>query len=223
MGLQIEGEPRYITGRKIVDVYSVPGRNGSLLFDTGAFSDGTAEYKVSRVSSTLEADLYKIATWLMNTDTWKALTDTQEPLITRYAYCDNALDFVRKLKLTGAGTIHFACKPQRYFTANLDTLQGVTSGGTIVNDYMPARPILYIAGSGAATLAVNDTTITFTDIDTSITVDCENCIAYKGSTNLSNKISINKYDYPVLKNGNNVISWTGGITGVNMKSRLWTL
>ena len=222
MGLQIEGEPRYITGQKVVDTYSVPGRSGSLIFDTGAYTDGSAEYTVSLVSQTLEADLYKISTWLMNPEGWQVLTDTQEPAVTRYAYCDNALEFTRKLKLTGKGVIRFRCKPQRYITTGLAQIT-LTNGSTTINDYMTARPVFEIQGSGSATLTVGSVTVTFENIQTSIVVDCENCLAYKGTTNLSNKININAYDYPTLKNGNTQIGWTGGITQVKMTPRFWTL
>ena len=223
LGLQIEGEPRYITGQKVVDTYKVPGRNGSLIFDTGAYTDGAAEYTVSLVSHTLEADLYKAAGALMGPEGWQALTDTQEPTITRYAYCDNALEVVRKLKLTGKGTIHFRCKPQRYITSDLTTQRTLTSGGTVTNDYLTARPVFEITGSGSGTLTVNSTVVTISTITTGMLMDCENCMTYKGTTNLSDKVSITGYDYPVLVPGSNTISWTGGITGVKMIPRFWTL
>lgn len=227
MGLVIEGEPRYITGQKIVDKYTVPGRNGSILFDTGAYSDGEAEYTVSLVSHTLEADLYLISAWLMGTtgySVYKALTDTQEPLITRYAYCDNALDFVRKLKITGKGTIHFCCKPQRYFSDTLSAYETLSGSGVgIVNNYMPARPYITVAGSGAGVLKVGNVQMTFSDIPATLTIDCENCLTYAGNNNYSNLVTLSGYDYPELHNGTTVITYSGGITQVKVCKRLWTL
>ena len=222
MGLQIEGEPVYHTGSKIVQKYTVPGRPGALVYDTGAYSNSEAAYTVSLVNGDIEEKLYAITAWLCNPIGYARLEDTQEPDVFRLAYCDEPLEFVRKLKLTGKGTIHFDCMPQRYLKSG-DEYEAVSSGATLTNDYMPARPLIEVTGSSGGTLTINNTVMTFSNVPTTLTVDCENCLVYAGTTNYSSLVSLSGYDFPILKPGSNAVAFSGGVTGIRIKPRWWTL
>ena len=222
MGLQIEGEPVYHTGSKIVERYTVPGRPGTLIYDTGAYSNSEAAYTVSLVGGNIEEKLYAITAWLCNPSGYARLEDTQEPDVFRLAYCDEPLEFVRKLKLTGKGDIHFNCMPQRYLKSG-DEYEAVVSGDTLTNDYLPARPLIEVTGSSGGTLTINETVMTFSNVPTTLTVDCENCLVYAGTTNYSSLVSLSGYEFPVLKPGANTVAFSGGITGIRMKPRWWTL
>ncbi len=221
MGLQIEGEPEYITGSKIVEQYSVPGRSGALLYDTGAYTNAEAAYTVSLVKN-VESKLASISSWLGSPIGYARLEDTQESNFFRMAYCDEPLQFERKLKLTGKGIIHFNCMPQRW-TKNGDFYRTIPNGGALVNGYMPARPLIEVTGSGAGVLNVGSTVVTFSNIPDKLIVDCENCLVYWGNTNYSGLVTLSGYDFPVLEKGQTNFSYSGGITKISVKPRWWTL
>ena len=54
-----------------------------------------------------------------------------------------------------------------------------------------------------------------------LTIDCETMDAYRGDENMNRLISCEKF--PVLEAGSNAISWTGGITAVEITPRWWVL
>lgn len=222
MGLQIEGEPVYTTGSKIVEKYTVPGRPGTLIYDTGAYSNSEAAYTVSMVGGGIEDKLYALTAWLCSPNGYARLEDTQEPDVYRLAYCDEPLEFVRKLKLTGKGTVHFDCMPQRYLKSGENYI-AVSSGDTLTNEYLPARPMIEVTGTSGGTLTIGETVMTFSNIPETLIVDCENCIVYAGNNNYGSLVSLSGYEFPVLKPGVNVVAYTGGITAIRMKPRWWTL
>ena len=86
----------------------------------------------------------------------------------------------------------------------------------------PAKPFLRIHGSGNAVLSLGDYIIMLTGIDSYIDVDCELMDAYKGAANLNSKVSFNADEVDLLP-GVNGISWTGGITKVEITPRWWRL
>ena len=69
------------------------------------------------------------------------------------------------------------------------------------------------------TLTVNGTTLTLSNVD-NLTLDCRDEEAWSGSTNRNSTVT---GSYPALGAGENEISWTGGISAVEITPRWWTL
>ena len=59
------------------------------------------------------------------------------------------------------------------------------------------------------------------DIDEYLVIDCDTQNAYKGTQNKNTEISAAAF--PRLDAGDSEISWTGGITSVEITPRWWTL
>lgn len=114
--------------------------------------------------------------------------------------------------------ISFVCKPFRYAVDN--TSIKLTSSGTVINNgTMYSQPIYKITGSGNVALTVNGETLAITGIDESITIDADKLIAYKDNAVLVNKTT---GKYPFLAVGDNVISWSGSVTSVEItKNERW--
>ena len=89
----------------------------------------------------------------------------------------------------------------------------VTASGTIITNpgSVYSEPILTVTGSGDITLMVGTTIVELEDISGSIVIDSVLKEAYQGTTLMNDHMS---GDFPVLRPGENAISWTGAVTRV---------
>ena len=87
-----------------------------------------------------------------------------------------------------------------------------------------AKPCLKVYGSGAGTVYCNGTTITISDIPQYIYIDSDsqNCFKEISDANLNSLVSLSN-GFPVLSAGGNNISWSGGVTNVEVMPRWWNL
>ena len=119
----------------------------------------------------------------------------------------------------GTATIVFECKPQRFLKTG-ETPVAIESGESILNPTgFDAYPLIQVIGTSGV-LMINDSTITFSSIDSYTMLDCELQDAYKETTNKNSTVS---GTFPVLKPGSNTISWTGNISSVIIAPRWWTI
>ena len=82
-----------------------------------------------------------------------------------------------------------------------------------------AKPILVTSGSGEATITINDKTLELEDCN-GITIDCELMQAHKDGVSKNGTVSGDFFELP---EGESEITWTGGITGIKMKPRWFTI
>ena len=89
----------------------------------------------------------------------------------------------------------------------------ITTSGTIVTNpgSVYSEPKITLTGSGNITLMVGTTIVELTDITGSIVIDSALQEAYIGNTLMNDHMS---GDFPVLKPGQNAISWSGNVTRV---------
>ena len=123
--------------------------------------------------------------------------------------------------VAGTFTVEFDCKPQRFLKSGERPIEFTTSGSKLFNKWMPAKPLVKVYGSGSGTLTFGGRTINISSIDSYVMLDCETQNAYKETSNKNSTVSISRY--PELLNGENIISWTGGITKVEITPRWWVL
>ena len=130
--------------------------------------------------------------------------------------------------LKGSGTVTFANRPWGFYHArivnqipfekilrgnphcNPDEVTITTSSAVVVNPgSVYSEPIIHVYGSGDFTLIVNDTFIELEGIENGIVLNSVIQEAYQGETLLNEKM---EGDFPVLKPGNNLISWSGDVS-----------
>jgi phage-related protein len=123
---------------------------------------------------------------------------------------DYTLGWVRK-------TVTFEVQPF-FFLFTGDDLLTLTSGGTVVNPGLVSDPYIKITGSGAVALTVNGVVYDINPVDAYIEIEFPyawKLTANKGRTLLDG--------FPRLQPGNNVISWSGTVTSVELAGRWRTL
>ena len=81
---------------------------------------------------------------------------------------------------------------------------------------MDSEPYMKIYGNGDATLTINDKTIKFNDIDRYIEIDTELMNCFKDNINQNNRMI---GEFPVLKSGENSVTWSGDITKIEIEPR----
>ena len=133
-GLQVEHIPAIPTPERILNEFSVPGRNGVLHYDTGSFSNVTVEYECwfraydrQRIVPELGR---RINGWLLgNGFGYRLLQDSYSPDFVRMAIpATGAGEIVNRFMLHGRCTVAFNCKPQQFLLSGL--LPMTISSGT---------------------------------------------------------------------------------------------
>lgn len=203
---------------------SVPGRNGDLIFDEGAYENYTQPYDIylSAERRRLPGPARAVAAWLLAPAGYQRLEDSYEPDFYRMASFDGPLDLANILNRFGRATIEFSCKPQRYFKGGERAVELTAPGTPLHNPYaFAALPLITVYGSGPGNLQVGSTTVQIKALEGSLTLDSEIQDAYKGTQNKNNTIFAP--EFPALAPGDNAVSWTGEIERVEIVPRWWTL
>lgn len=84
-----------------------------------------------------------------------------------------------------------------------------------------ALPLIRVYGTAAGTLTVGNTVVKIKSITEYVDLDCELQDAFKGITNCNGNVYAP--DFPTLPPGGTGISFSGGITKIEIKPRWWTV
>lgn len=221
-GIRVERCPAFVTGQRAVTKQSVPGRSGDLVIDTGAYGNYIQPYEIwFRGDKPTTQAAKAIAMWLLAGTGYIRLEDSYDPDVYRMALFAGPLNVENWMLTHGRATLEFDCKPQRYLKQG-EFAVNVQSGQKMGNPWMPALPIIKISGNGDGQLVVGTRRVDITDMTGSITLDCDVQNAYDGTLNLNNNITITG-GWPVLETGQTAISFSGGITAVEITPRWWTI
>lgn len=229
IGIRIERAATIIRPRRKADVISIAGRNGDLVMMQDAWNNyiqpydvffGTGEY----LSAETAADA--VSAWLHSASGYARLEDTYEPDVYRLAYYVDEQEIENAITQYGRETIQFNCRPERFLKSGETAVTVSSSNTQIANPTQyESRPLIRVNGSGAGTLTIAGTNKTYsvsiTGISSYMYLDCDEQNAYKtAGTNLNNQVTItNGVDFPRLGGGDNTITWTGGITSLQITPR----
>ena len=222
-GLTIEYCPSVGTGQRVVEKISVPGRSGDLVIDTGAYGNYIQPYEIwfkDKLRGTTRA-ARDIAQWLLSGIGYMRLEDTYDPEVFRLAMFTGPFDVENWMLTHGRATLEFDCQPQRWLK-NGQLPVAVQSGQSLINTWQPAKPLIQVTGTGDGTLVAGGSTISISNMTGAITLDSETEDAYSGTENLNNNVQVNG-GYPILQNGETAVSFSGGITAVQITPRWWSL
>lgn len=212
-----------LAGRKL-DTQSVPGRNGDLLFPQNAYQNYVQSYEiyVSAERIRLPRAMREVANWLCGPAGYQKLEDSYDVETYRRAYFAGPLDVESILHRFGRATIEFNCQPQRFLRVGDMPVQAAQGQMLLNPTAFAALPLITVIGTGAGILTVGDVTVTINSMPRGVIVlDSDTQNAYYGAFNLNSTISAP--EFPTLPAGESVVRWAGGITGVEIIPRWWTL
>lgn len=220
-GIYVSGENTYNAPAWEVETFSVPGRHGELLQRMDRLEPISVPYPAFIRHKFLEFSA-QARLYLLGHPGWRRIEDDYHPESYRMGYFAGPLDFdTRFLNLSAEMELVFTCQPQRWLKAG-ETPVDITSGQTLTNDWMPAKPLIQLTGSGEGELRVGSSTITITSMIGGLTIDSDSQNAYDGTLNKNNNIKVSG-DFPVLEMGETTVTYSGGITAVQITPRWWTL
>lgn len=163
-----------------------------------------------------------ISEWLNSASGYAKLEDSYEPEYYRLAAYKSGGTIENILQHAGRITVAFDCKPQRFLkSGDIPVIVRATSKLRNPTGFK-SLPIIKVNGSGKGNLRVGDYLITISNISPYLTIDSELQDAYKGTTNCNSRITLSN-GFPKLIKGENEISFSGGITSVEVIPKWWTL
>lgn len=228
LGVEVETFPTYEVPEKVYQVISVPGRNGDVVVDTGTYKNVSRIYNVSIATYDrvpYHQKMGKVAEWLHSASGYAVLEDSYEPEFYRYAYYNNAVSIENLFNEAGRAEIEFICKPQRFYKDG-DKPILFTSTGKIQNrTNFTSLPIINIKKNNTmGSVTIGDYTISIiSNSGNNITVNSELQDAYYNTINKNSVIILDNGEFPKIKPGENIISFTGGIQSVEVIPKWWTI
>lgn len=219
-GLIVSGVSIYGAPSRKVEKASVPGRNGDINIELGGFNNYIVRYDVS-VTENFTAKAQDIANWLLSSRGYSRLDDTYNADSFRLASYYNQIDFTTSMLYRyGTAPVEFDCHPQRFLLSGQTATRLPSSSYTLTNPTLqPSNPLIRIYGTG--TVIVNDVEINVLNSTSYVDVDCEALQCYEGTTNRNNDVEVPVF--PVLLAGDNLITYSGDVTRVDITPRWWKL
>jgi len=215
-GIYVASRPHLPSPERRVTYIDVPGMDSRLRRDEGTYGDITLSVECSFLGDPVPK-ISAVKGWLLGAGE-ADLTFSHIPGRKYRAQVVNSIDFEIVLKITSHFVILFNCQPFQYATDNAPIVVTDGSGYVLSNPgTVKSLPNIKITGSGAGALTVNEDTVSFSDIDGTVTLDSMVQETYQGTgTTLVSKNSTKTGDYPILLPGENAISFSGGITSLEI-------
>lgn len=222
-GLRISGESTYNSPERKFEEVKVAGRNGTLLLDEHSFKNIPVTYPAFILDDMPER-VRNFENYMNSFAGYQRLEDTYAPDVFRLAQYVGGLKVKSKgyMNRQGEFDIEFNCKPQRFLKSGQMPQTFNTNGSFYNRTNYPALPHLRVYGSGAGTVGLGSYTITISQINEYVDIDCELMDAYKGATNCNANVSFNADEIKLLS-GTNGITFTGAITRVILTPRTYIL
>ena len=221
--LRIQNKTIYSVPKFDATAITVPGRDGDLLNPSGRFGNVGVSYTCyvpAKSIQDLSDKLTKIKNWLYGeVNQYHDLADSYDDKFKRRAVFNNKLDISDEARKIGVFTLSFSCLPFRYLLEGLEAIHA-TDTITIRNPFnFASKPYIKIYGSGEGTLVIQNEEGNkiwqFSDID--VEIDSELMNFFKG-TELKNG-TVSGDGFPLLAKGDNVLSFNGGITRIEIIPR----
>lgn len=117
-GLYMASDSQAIHPARRGETFPIPGRNGVIVREDGAYDTYTQTYDVLLDTKSMRVDVYKrardVAAWLLGSRGFCRLEDSYEPEYFRLARCAAQMSVEKRLARFGRAQIPFECQPQRY-------------------------------------------------------------------------------------------------------------
>lgn len=189
----------------------VPGRSGTL---TTLEGEDVYDDLVLTVTCIIDSEqrIPEICAWLRGSGT---VTFANRDGGFYYARVVNQIPFDKILRGNPhrSFAVNFRCKPF-WYQKEVAPITLTQSGSFVANPgSVHAEPVITVYGTGNITLMVGTVIVELEEISGSITLDSQLQEAYSEVTSLNGQIS---GDFPILRPGNNAVSWSGSVTKVEI-------
>lgn len=209
-GLIVTGATMRKRPEEQVEVIEIEGRNGSLVDRLGTYHSYERSFILSNFR---KEEMNRVHTWLSGRGILRTSEDKGG-----FFYADVLEVMERKLIGREHNNLEvlFLVDPFFYLdqgeqVLNIDKITRLHNMGTI-----PSRPYLKVYGSGNGQLIIAGQVVNLSNIDEYIEIDSKLMICHKDRLPTGRQM---EGDFPVLPTGYFVISFSGGITRVELTPR----
>ena len=205
-----------------VETEPVAGRNGDLLFYSGTYLNRSASANCFALKENVLSIIGSINKFLIANKGYQKLATSDDSEHYWMARVVNGASIAQRMRTLNPFSIEFDCKPQRFLLSGEESIE-FTEDGAIINRYgFPASPIIRVNGSGSGVLNIGSFRVNILNLDEKgIVLDSDTMNAYNNDGNKN--MSINADEFPLLVDGENSVSFTGGIDSVEIVPRWWEL
>ena len=224
LGIVVEHPPNYEIAKRRYETIQVPGRNSDIIIDNNCFDnvDRTYDIAIGQEGGGFTVFASRMADWLSSGSGYCRLEDTYEPDYYKMAVMSDPGEVINILQQAGRTTVTFNRRPERFLKMG-EHYVTVNDGSVLTNPTRyTAKPIIEVSGKGSGSITVGRRTIEIKNIVDVITIDSELQEAYSDGVNQNGNI-IAPDGLPILEVGENLISYSGGITNVTISPRWWTI
>ena len=214
MGVEMLERPRRETPAAKGESCAVSGRSGRLWIDDGAWENVSVEM----ACAVPDGQMDDVLAWLTGMG---ELRFSDEPDRVYRARVRGGMWRTMPFARLSAQKfeLSFDCEPFRYLYPAAEAIV-LTEPGVIENPgTAPAQPRLMIEGSGSFVVTVNGCMMEFEGVEGGIVVDCGqmDCLSLDGAQLLNGCVGM--AEFPVLRPGQNSVSWTGNVEKITVEPR----
>lgn len=248
-GIYLQKPIEFSEARPVVEIQSIPGRNGDLVFETGSYENRTGIASCFCLQKDVEKAISAAGRFLMAKHGYRRLETSDDPDHFWLARIENSPAIAQRMRTLAPFEISFDCKPQRFLKSGEEKIVIPFNGGNylhidLFNNFgFPSKPLFHIRFGEKEIQAVGInvlhevqqngvvpskriTAIGITDKD--LYIDCDIHDAYSETGNQNKHIWA--YDFPSFEPGQNQINVDldlGGVVGtgeyVEITPRWWEL
>lgn len=199
---------------------TVPGRSGDLIIDDGSYENFilNIECDIDAQGNSIEEVSTEIKAWLQSDSSYHTLMLSDKNKYYEAAFISN-LDIERQFKDFGGCLLVFDCKPFRKYLN--DEKITITEPTKMFNySSISSSPYMKIYGQGDVTIHISNQSLVLKGIEDFMEVDSEIMNCYKTINGVVENTNNKMYTgFPILKPGENDISWIGNITKIEINPR----
>ena len=219
-GVWAKGGGMYSAPARRYTPLTVPGRNGVLTIDEGAFEEVEHEYPCF-IAEDFPVNIQGLRNALLASPGYHTLTDDYNPdEFYNARYMDGLEVDVAPRAIAGSFTLRFRRDPRRFLKDGA-VARVVTNGGELLNPTLyPAKPMIRVTGYGE--LYIGSQRIAISSGFPYVDIDSETMECFYGTQSAGTKVVLGA-DFPELSAGTTGITWNGSITGVTITPRWWRI
>ena len=221
VGIHLQEPLTFSEAVPISEAQSIPGRNGDLIFETGSYENRSGSASCYCLQRDVEKALRIAGRFLMSKNGYRRLETSDDPDHFWLARVENSPRIEQRLRILAPFEIGFDCKPQRFLKSGENEIVFEQSGILMNTTGYDALPLITLVGMGEGSVTIGDITIPVKNVSGTMVLDSETQNAYNREKPLNDQI--NAPVFPVLRSGENVISFSGGVHSVKIVPRWWEI
>lgn len=220
-GVWLKGGGTYNAPARQYSSITVPGRNGTLTLDSGAYEEAEHNYEAF-IAENFPANIEGFRSALLSDPGYHRLEDSYHvDEYYRARFMDGLEVEPAPLGVAGAFSLRFRRDPRRFLKSG-EIPVTVSTGGHIDNPTaFPSKPLIRVTGYG--TLTVGSQQVVIAQHFTYVDIDCEMMDCYSGTSNANSYVTMQGNDFPTLPPGRTGITYSGNITKVEITPKWWRI